>query len=437
MNEKAKFALIALLLASTPATAMLPSDAVRMAAERDPQIAAARAAFEADAEAGEQERARLRPQLAAVGTGNYQRSDSEFAFGSESDTFPSWSAYLRARQPLLRLDWSARGDRAEARDALAQENLDQRMQQFVARVAQRYLGVLLAEDAVEQAQSAAEAVRKSLDDTRKRYEVELVPGTDLKEAQARDDLAQAELVSARAALEEARDALQEITGYDRARLPRMREDVAFPATAPATIEEWLRIAAERSTALTGARLRLDVARTEVESRRAEALPSMDLVAEAGRNDSREYALGQRQDDVRVGVELNVPIYAGGLNRSRVREAEARLREAQAELDRLALETEREVRVRFRALQTARARSEAYRIALDSATLAQAAARAGYDAGTRTITDVIDAQSRVVQARRNRNAARYDLLTQSVLLNAAAGTLEPSVLAQSDALFESR
>lgn len=440
MNRSLETALMVLVLVlggADAAASMLPGEALRRAAERDPSLAVAHARFGAESEAGEQERAALRPSLAAIGQGSYNDSDSRFAFGSERDRYPAWSAQLQARQPLLRFDWSARGERADTREALAQEGLDELSQQFVARVAQRYLATLMAEDELDQAQSEAGAVRESLGDTRKRYDVQLVPGTDLKEAQARDDLAQAQLVAARAGVEQARDALEEITGYDRARLPRLREDVRFPPLEPADAEGWVRIARERSFADAGARLRLRLAQADLQSRRAEALPSVDLVAQAGRSDSSEYALGARQDDARVGLELNVPLYAGGYNHSRVREAEARIREAEAELRRVALETERSVRSLFRAVNTARLRSDAYDQALASAALAEGAAMAGYDAGTRTITDVLDAKSRTVQARRTRNAARYDLITQVLLLNAAAGTLDAATLSRGDALFESR
>lgn len=430
-------AALLLALAAGRVSAMMPSEALRLAVERDPSLAAAQALFAAESETGEQERAGLRPSLSLSGEGSYNASNSKFAFGSAKDQYPAWSASLNARQPVLRFDWSARGERADARDALAREGLDDRTQQFVARVAQRYLDTLLAEDELEQAEAEASAVRESLGDTRKRYDVQLVPGTDLREAEARDDLAQAQLVSARAQVEQVRDALQEITGYDRSPLPHIREKMKFPPLEPGDLDSWLRLANERSKAANQAKLQVQVARTTLESRRAEALPAVDLVARAGRNDSTEFVLGQRQDDASIGLELNVPIYAGGYNNSRVREAEAKLREAEAELQRVTLESERSVRSVYRAVQTARLRSEAYDHALSSALLAQTAAQAGYDAGTRTITDVLDAKSRVVQARRTRNAARYDLLTQVILLNATAGTLDAAVLARGDALFEPR
>lgn len=438
MNRRRSSFILALvaLLAVPSASAMTLGDALTRAAERDPYLDAAMGVYDAESQLGAQERAGLRPSLSFEAQGLQNATDSKFAFGVEKDSFPSWSAYLQARQPLLRLDWFARGDRADLRDALAQEGLADRRAQFVVRVCLRYLDTLLAEDRVRQAESEARAVRESLNDTRKRYDVELVPGTDLKEAQARDDLSQAQLVSERAVLDDARDALREVTGYDGAPLPALRENLEFPPLVPAQVEGWIELAAKHNSARRIAQMQLDVAKTTLQSRKAEALPAADIVAKAGRNDSTEYALGQRQDEVVVGLELSVPIYAGGINRARVREAEGRMREAEAEFERVSLETDRNMRTYFRAIDTARAEAAAYHRALESAQLAEKAVLAGYDAGTRTITDVLDAKSRVVNANRNRNQSKLNLLIKLLQLNAASGTLTAEmVLALDPMLFE--
>ncbi|MGH8454049.1 MAG: TolC family outer membrane protein, partial [Nevskiales bacterium] len=334
----------------------------------------------------------------------------------------------------FRLDWFARGDRARALDAQADISLRDRTQQLFRRVADRYFGVLVAQDALALAEAEAHAVRESLEDTRKRYEVELVPGTDLKEAQARDDLAQARLLSARRNLDSARDALDEITGADRSALPRLPEQVAFPPLVPAQSDAWVAAAREQSPRIAQARQAVVVAETNRRSRQSEAMPSVDLVAQVSHDDSTDYSLGQQRDDARIGFELNVPVYAGGINSSRLRQAEASQRTAEAELKRLTLETERETRQLFRQVQTGYDESSAFARSLASAQAAERATRAGYDAGTRTITDVLDAKSRVVQARRDLNSTRYNLLLSLLQLKQTVGNLSEKDFAEIDRLL---
>jgi TolC family type I secretion outer membrane protein len=317
---------------------------------------------------------------------------------------------------------------------LAENGLNDRKQQLLRRVADRYFNVLLAQDEVTQLQAQAKAVQESLDNSRNQYEVGLVPGTDLREAQAKNDLTQAQLLSAQRALETAQDALDETTGTGRETLPALSDDVEFPALLPADPESWMRSATESSAVLIQARQQFVVAMADVKSRKSAAMPTVDLVASASHSDSTKYTLGQLQDDARVGVELTVPLFAGGLNASRVREAEARQRAAEAELLRLTLETERQVRQLFRDVQSGYVEVKAYRQAMESAALAEIATQNGYEAGTRTILDVLDAKSRVAQSKRDLHRTRYNQLSNLVQLKQAAGVLSEKDFAGIDQLL---
>ena len=215
----------------------------------------------------------------------------------------------------------------------------------------------------------------------------------------------------------------------------MRDDAVLPATQPLDVESWAKLARENGTATQSALLDLELARTELESRRAEVLPEIDLVAQAGRNESTEYILGQRQDDAQISLQLSIPIYAGGLGQSRIRQAQAKVDEAEFRLLQVERAAERDVRKLHRSVNTARAEAQAYSRALESAIAAQKATQAGYDAGSRTITDVLDAARRVVQARRNRNASRYSTLINLLTLHAEAGLLTAQVVSDLDYLFE--
>jgi outer membrane protein len=428
-------ALVLALCTALPAQAMTLSEALQRASQVDPTVPGSLALYDAEREAGRQERGTRLPSVSFTAGYDQASTEATFPFGTAPDEdYHSSSAALVARQPLFRLDWFARGARAQALDAQADLGLQDRKLQLLRRVAERYFGVLVAQDGLAQAEAEARAVRESLEDTRKRYEVELVPGTDLKEAQARDDLAQARLLAARRALETARDALDEITGNGRGALPQLAEPVAFPPLAPADIEAWVAVASQHSPRIAQARQALTIAKTTHRSRQSEAAPSVDLVARIGHDDSTDYSLGQERDDARIGVELNVPLYAGGINSSRIREAEAGLRIAEAELKRITLETERQTRQLFRQVQTAYDEARAFEKSLASAQAAERATRAGYDAGTRTITDVLDAQSRVVQAQRDLNNTRYNLLLSLLQLKQTVGTLSEKDFAEIDRLM---
>jgi len=438
------------------APAMSLTEALMAADGHDPTRAVFEAQFAADREAGIIERASIRPQVNLQGAANYAHTESKStAFsnlgsgsgdaggGSEEqqassgvfkDSYPAWSASASLRQPLFRLDWFDIGDRAKALESQADLARRSARLDLQLRVAQRYFNVLIAQDELAQAEAEARAIGQSLDNTRQRYEVELAPGTDLKEAQARHDLAQADLVSARRNLQNARDELDETTGDGDASLPALPPEVSFPPLLPANVDEWVGAARANSPRIALAEQGAIVARTRYQSARASAYPTLDLVGSVGRDDTSDFAFGQRTDDARVGVELNIPLYAGGATLAGLRQAGAQRDVAEADLVRIQRETERSTRQQYRTVETAYIEVNAYQRSLASAETAEIATRNGYDAGTRTITDVLDAQSRVVQSRRDLNTARYNLLLGLLQLKQIVGRLTVADFSEIDRLL---
>lgn len=423
------------LCGATQASAMNLSEALQLALQHDPEIRESLATYQADLEAGKQETSGLLPSIGLSAKANEARTDSSGIFGSTSETYPEWSAGLEARQALFRLDWFARGDRADARDALAEARAASRRLQSLRKVAERYFAVLVAQEGVAQAKAEAAAVRESLEDTRKRYDVQLVAGNDLKEAQARDDVAQAQILSAEHELASARDGLREITATQDLVLPSLRREVTFPPLMPMDADSWVKAASGNNPDVLAARQQLEIARADVTSRRSEASPTLDLVATAARQDSSEFSFGQRVDDGRIGLELKVPIYAGGINASRVREASAREVAAEAALQRVSQQVEREARQRFRNVTSDLAQLNAKQNVLASSRLAETAVRNGYDAGTRTITDVLDARSRVVQSTLDLNRTRLGLVLNLLELRMITGGLSEKDFAEVDRLLD--
>jgi len=431
---------VAPLLPATPTMTM--REALQRAIDSDPAVAASLAQRAADREAGVQERATRLPQINA--TGSISTTDSDVVSTPFKDPnatssgfqerYDSWNVAAELRQPLFRYDFLARGHRADAQDRLGEQAFIQRGQALVVRVADRYLAVLKATNELTLAQSEAQAVAKSLSDVRKRYEVQLVAGTDLKEAQARNDLAQAALLSAQQAVESAQDTLDETTGNGRAQLFTLKAGTPLPALDSLDAEVWLTRARANSPAYQQALAQVELAQANVTSRRSESLPTVDLVATHSRQDMSESRIGSKANSSVLGLEVKLPIFTSGSQSSKVREAQARLMQAQAEQARSERELLRETRRLFREVETARAQSLAYQQAVESAQAAEQATRYGYEAGKRTITDVLNAQSNTVQAQRNLDRSRYDALLKMLQLKQQAGVLDAADLAALDTLL---
>ena len=214
----------------------------------------------------------------------------------------------------------------------------------------------------------------------------------------------------------------------------MSESTALPALTESSPESWLKLARIHSPSLLQAQAQLEVAQANVSSQRSSALPSLDFVASHGRQDDSDSRVGIAGENTAYGIELTVPIFASGANVSRIRQAQASLRSATAERDRASRELTRETQRLVRDVQTAQAQANAYARAAESAAAAEQATRYGYEAGKRTIVDVLNAQSSTVQARRTLDQSRYGVLLKTLQLKQQAGILTPQDIAAIDTLL---
>ena len=166
--------------------------------------------------------------------------------------------------------------------------------------------------------------------------------------------------------------------------------------------------------------------------RAGHAPSLELTA--SRNGSFNAGSLSTPADTRirnqsgqVGVQLTVPLYAGGATTARVREAMAARDKAQAELlaaQRRAAATARQAHASW--LQGG-AQAEALAAAVAASYSQVEASQIGYRIGTRINIDVLNAQQQLYAAQRDLFKARTDTLMHGLRLKAAAGALEPDAL----------
>ncbi len=421
---------------SLPAHAMSLSKALDLALKHDPLVPLSDATYEADLQLGKQVSGNRLPVVSIDGNVSRHENESESQFfGNFEEGYTSKGASINARQPVVRLDWFAKGRHADALTAQAESANTERKMIYGVRLAERYFAVLVAQDELALAKAEAQAIGESLSDTKKRHEVGLVPGTDLKEAQARDDLAKARIILERQKLLSAQDALNESTGNGYVSLPVLPADVKIPPLNPADMNLWVNKARKANPAVLQAREAVVVAESQSAAASADLFPTLDAVASYRYEDGSESRVGSKRKDGRVGLELSIPIYQGGIKRARSRESQARLEVAQADLARIVAETDSQTRQQYRQVETGYAQVRALELAVVSATAAEEATRNGYQAGTRTITDVLNARSAVISAQRDLSRTRYDLLLGRMQLKQITAELAPEDFAAVDLLLQ--
>ena len=418
------------------------------ALSNDPQIREADANRRATMEAKPQALAALLPQIS--GTASYDKdktdgtSTSTFVLngvltpsdrsGDGDSTTKRWSVDLR--QSVFSWDNWVALKRADRQVAQAEADFQAAEQDLVTRVASRYFDVLAAQDNVDAQQSAFEAISRQLEQADKRFEVGLIAITDVQEAKAARDSAAASLIAAKRQLASAEELLREITAEKYTALAKPADSMPLKLPEPADEQQWVNSSMEQNLALVSSRLAADIARDNVRSAFGGHLPSIDLVA--GRSNTRSdseltldrggVSAGESdQDGNSYSLQLSVPLFSGGATQSRVRQSEFQWQAARERLTRVSRQTERQARDAFLGVNSEISRVAALRQALESSQTALKATEAGYEVGTRTAVDVLDARRTLVQAQTNYARSRYDYILNVLALKQAAGILDRKAL----------
>ena len=402
-----------LLVAASQAVAENLVEVFESALESDPEFLAAGADNRAAQEIRPQARAGLLPEASLSLTTQW----------NERQRYPdtrSDNVTLNVEQPIWRQDRHIAVYQADSRIARADALYAAARQDLMVRVAERYFGVLEAEDEIGFARATLEAFEQQLAQSRQRFEVGLIPITDVEEAKAGFDLSKAQLIAAENALDIAREALRETTGAYQEKLAPLTE-MPLVTPKPEDIDEWTEIALDRNPRLLAARHDTETARREIRRIQAGHSPVLDAVGSIGLNDSGSSPTGETRR-TNVGLRLSFPLYRGGSILSRTRESRHRYQRTLDVLERERRRAQRETRGAYLGVESGISRVRALEQAVRSSRAAAEAIEAGFQVGTRTSVDVLDAQRDLFRARRDLSEARYGYVLDVLRLKRAAGTL---------------
>lgn len=433
MNSR--FLAVGLLLLSLDASAADLLSLYQKAAQHDPQILAARANREASKESEPLARANLLPNLSVSGNLNYTNQDvKKSAFAAGQQTFTSNDVALNLVQPLFRKDRLVALD--QAKDQVKQADSDYAVaeQGLIIRLAQAYFGVLSAQENLTFTLAEKKAIARQLDQAKERFEVGLVAITDVHEAQARYDESKANEISAYNAVDNALEVLREIVAQAPNALDDLKTGLPLVPPDPADIDEWAKTAQQHNPEIMSARLGVEIARKNIDAQRAGHYPTLDLVGSLDRARSNA-SVGTDSDTGTIGLQLAVPLYTGGGVKAATRQAAYQFQAAQEGLDQKRRAVARQVRDAYRGIQASISRVAALKATVRSAMSALEATEAGFEAGTRTLVDVLNSQSALFKARRDYAQSRYDYVVNTLSLLQAAGTLSEEDVRLVDAWLE--
>jgi outer membrane protein len=352
--------------------------------------------------------------------------------------FSSKQVNLQISQPVFRPTLLASLEQAQFQHEQAQAQLEQTRAEAIQRLLEACFDVLKARDALAFLRSQRAATAAQLAAAQRSFRVGTVPITDVREAEAKADTVAAQMAAAEYELDLKQQVVAELTGAPVPGLERRGlTGEHLPAIDPSSIGDWLNDALAHSAQLRQAQHAFSAAGAEV--RRAEYghAPTAELTfthgisSETGSITSSQH---RRADSTQVGVNVNIPLFASFGTQAKVEETIALRDKAQSDLDAARRNLVLGVRQGYTATLSAISQARGLDAAVKSSQTALRANQRGYEVGMRVNAEVLDAQTKLFEALRDRSRARYDAWVNYFKLKALAGRLAEADLGELDALL---
>lgn len=426
-------ALITLCLSQAgTASALGLIEAYEAALQHDP---AYRAAVHEN-EAGQQNRilgrSSLLPSLSASYSNSKNQADvtTKTAFGqrTEQRDYTSMTGVIQLRQPLLHLEGIARYYQGVAQTDYSDAQFAARSQELIVRLVGAYADAKYAEDHLALALVQRDAYAEQRRMNERMFEKGEGTRTDMLETQAKYDLAEAQVLEAQDRVTDARNALTAIVGQEISALDGLRDDFRVKPMQPESFDEWKALALEKNPEIAAQRHAVEAAAQEINKNRAGHAPRLDLIASRSKTSSDTLnTYNQDAQTNSIGIQLNVPLYAGGYTSAATSQAASNHEKAGADLEKKTSQVLVDLRKYYNQVLSAALRIGAQSKSVESARLLVEATQKSVKGGMRTNLDVLNAQQQLFTARRDLSQARYNYLMAYLRLRQSAGVIGTSDL----------
>jgi protease secretion system outer membrane protein len=431
-----------LLGLSMAASGMDLLQAYEAAQQQDATIRAARATAAAEYERVPQAKSQLLPSVnASVSrTTNRLTSTTPNFLGVEQTTntnYPSSNQSITLRQPLYRPQLMAQYRQAQAQVDDADAVLVQEEQNLVVRVSSAYFEAMVTHDQLALILAQQAAYTTQLDASRKTFAAGSGTRTDIDEAQARLDMNQALELEARQNVTYTLQQLQMLVNQPIDKLATLDiPNLTLQYPEPNNLDDWSARAEDNSPQLQSLKARVESARQEVQKAKAGHLPTLDAIAQLSDSQSESVTnTSSRYTNRSFGLQLNIPLYAGGYVNSQVRQTLAGQERAEQTLEVGRRDLQMRVFREFRGVTENIPKINALEQALRSADQLVLSSRKSFEAGSRTVIDILNAEQQRVLVQRDLAQARYVYLISKIKLLALVGEADVGAVVAVNAMLQ--
>ena len=385
----------------------------------NPSLQAERASLRATDEDVALAKVGYRPNISAKG--GYREGENKVKKGvGTGGDYDNLSGSLNASQSLFNGFSTVNSVKAADRVVKAAQNkLASVEQSILTSAATAYLDVLQNRAIVDLQKNNENLLKKKLDETKERFKVGEVTRTDVSQAKARYSQAISDRIASEGALQSSIANYIEYVGEEPGDL---EEPDRMKAMLPLNYDAALDIAQKNNYTIKQAQNLYAAKGYAVYSNVGELLPSLSLDGSIGRNKSEQNHYKTTTENTEWGLNLSVPLYAGGATNAKIRQSKYQKWQAQEGV----LEAKRAVKAAVKSawevmkanesqLKAIADQIDASRIALDGVQKEEAL-------GNRTILDVLDAYQELLNSEVNDVKARRSYYVSAMNLLASMGKM---------------
>lgn len=378
-------------------------------------------------EAGQQFKIIGRSSLLPVLSGAYTTSHNEGDITRNSLTqhltYRSENANVQLRQPVINFEAVARYKQGVAKTQLSEAEFLLHSQDLIVRVASAYMDARYAEDQLTLAVSQLNAYSERRVANDRLFEKGEGTKTEMLETQARFDLAEAQVIEARDSLVNARNVLAALVGDEVTTIEPLLDDFRVKPMTSESFDEWKVVALEQNPEIIAQRHAVEVARQEINKQVAGHAPRIDLIASLNKTKSDNIIFFGLDTFTRsIGVQVNVPLYAGGSITAQTSQAVSNHEKAKADLETKTNQILIELRKQYNLVLSSARRINALMKSVNSASFLLEATQKSVKGGTRTNIDILNAQEQLFEAKLDLAQGRYNYLLSYLRIRKAAGIL---------------
>ena len=418
---------------SSPALADTIEAALVRAYQINPQLNAQRASVRSTDENVPQALSGYRPRVAVTASAGYQYTDTNTTAGGSPTTIVRTETHgtnaprsigATVTQTLFNGQQTANRTRAaESQVSGAREALRVLEQSVLLSAATVYMDYLRDAAIVEVQRSNVRVLEQTLKQTRDRFNVGEVTGTDVAQSEAQLAAGKTQLLTAEANLVTTRANFRRIIGNEPEQLaPGSPVDRFLPGTLPGAVDLGL----VENPNVTAAMFGIDVNYLQVKVNEGALLPTVTFQASVQQSYEQQLTIF-RSFGASAIAQVSVPVYQGGAEYALIRQSKETLAQQRLVLEQTRDQTRANVVTAWGQLVAGRAQVASAQSQVTASEIALNGVREEAKAGQRTTLDVLNAQQALVNARVALVTAQHDRVVASYSVLNTVGRLSPQVL----------